>query len=419
MAATMEPEVVTAAVPDPDLVALAEKSARWRTVWRVHFYSGILSMPFMLMMALTGLMILYVQPYRELTQKDLRIVSVGPATVSYDQMEQAVEKAYPGVKVVSMTMPYKASASTIFGLGNGREAFVNQYSGKVLGDDDPTGGIAGVSRRLHGTLNNTQRMISLPTVSALWDDGPVMRDYVIGDLVLEIFGGWALVLAVSGVYLWWPRKWNGSGAGRRRLFRIRWKKAGRARWRDMHAVPGALLCGVLLITLVSGMGWSTYWAQNFTSLANEISPNVWTDTPSSSKVTRGDLDRIGNSIPWNTGTAAVPNSYGLPTDGSVAQPVSLNLIARIGHEEGMKPGYSVYFPDNSQKDDAGNPLSGSFVLSNSWPRKTYEARDVFVDQFTGKTLGGRDAYGYGSVSYFMDSLVSVHMGTQFGWSIAS
>jgi uncharacterized iron-regulated membrane protein len=358
MAATMEPEAVTAAVPDTDLAALAEKSARWRTVWRVHFYSGILSMPFMLMMALTGLMILYVQPYRELTQKDLRIVSVGPATVSYDQMEQAVEKAYPGVNVVSMTLPYKASASTIFGLDNGREAFVNQYSGKVLGDDNPTGGIAGISRRLHGTFNNTKRMISLPTVSALWDDGPVMRDYVTGDLLLEILGGWAMALAISGIYLWWPRKWTDKAPGRRRLFNIRWNKKGRARWRDMHAVPGVLLCALLAFTLVSGMAWSTYWGANFTSLANKISPNVWTDTPSSSKVTRADLDRFDNSIEWNTGSTPIPNSYGLAADGSVARPVTLDALVKLGQQEGMKPGYSVYFPDNSQKDDAGNPLNG-------------------------------------------------------------
>jgi hypothetical protein len=31
---------------------------------------------------------------------------------------------------------------------------------------------------------------------------------------------------------------------------------------------------------------------------------------------------------------------------------------------------------------------GSFALNNSWPRKTSEARSVFLDQFTGRNNGG-------------------------------
>jgi len=59
-------------------------------------------------------------------------------------------------------------------------------------------------------------------------------------------------------------------------------------------------------------------------------------------------------------------------------------------------------------------LYGSFTLSNSWPRKTGEAKDVFIDQFSGATLGQQDVYGYGSVSRAVDTTVSIHMGTQWG-----
>ena len=51
----------------------------------------------------------------------------------------------------------------------------------------------------------------------------------------------------------------------------------------------------------------------------------------------------------------------------------------------MKQGYTVYFPANSE-DEAGNPVYGSFYLTNSWPRKTGEARDLFLDQFTGEQV---------------------------------
>ena len=109
-----------------------------------------------------------------------------------------------------MTMPTDSGHSVIFGIddgsASGRQVFVDQYSGDVLGSTNPDGGIVGLANRLHGTLNNDRVTVDLPTVSALWDDGAVMRPYVVGDLVLELAGIWTLVLVASGLFLWWPRK---------------------------------------------------------------------------------------------------------------------------------------------------------------------------------------------------------------------
>lgn len=79
----------------------------------------------------------------------------------------------------------------------------------------------------------------------------------------------------------------------------------------------------------------------------------------------------------------------------------------------MKPGYTIAFPTN-EVDEADNPLYGSFTLYNSWPRKTSEARDVFIDQFSGATLAEQRVYGMGAIYQGMDILVSTHMGTQLG-----
>ena len=84
-------------------------------------------------------------------------------------------------------MPRNDTASTEFGLDSGRSAFVNPYTNEVLGTVDPGGGIVGLANRLHGFFNNEQRMIRLPTIAFLFDGGPVMRDFVLGDVILEIF----------------------------------------------------------------------------------------------------------------------------------------------------------------------------------------------------------------------------------------
>lgn len=243
-----------------------------------------------------------------------------------------------------------------------------------------------------------------------------MRDYVVGDLVLEVLGVWTIVLVLSGLYIWWPRRSRAGTEptnGRRRVLGVRLGATGRARWRDLHGLSGIVLFSLVLLTVISGLAWSTYWGPNFAAVANEISPNAFTDSPASALGERGDLDRLGNQIHWNTGDTPIPASYATEADGSQPAPISLDSVVAISAEEGMKPGYTVFFPANAE-DEAGNPVLGSFTVSNSWPRQTGEARDLFLDQFGGERLAEQDVYGYGAVSQGLDTLVSVHMGTQFG-----
>ena len=414
-----------AGVAGADLAA-ADDSRRWRSVWRIHFYSGMFSMPFILLMAVTGLVILYTQPIERVTQGDVRTISETSAAraadgelLSFDEQVAAVEAAYPDATAFDLTPPAAANSATrVFvddGSVSGLHVFVDPATGEVLGDVKPGSGVIGLSNRLHGYLNNDAAMISLPAVAALWDDGPVMRDYVLGDLVLEILGVWTLVLVVSGLYLWFPRRSRSStgSKGVRRTWFIRKGATGRARWRDLHGLGGVTMLVAMLITIVSGLAWSTYWSEQFGSLASELTPGAAVDQPASTLGVRGDLDRFGNQIPWATGDFPIPASYAPEADGSLPAPLSLDAVVAIAEEEGMKPGYTISFPSNDV-DEAGNPVYGSFTMYNSWPRKTGEARDVFVDQFSGTTLAEQDVYGYGTVQRGMDTLVSTHMGTQLG-----
>jgi YD repeat-containing protein len=420
-----------------------DRSRRWRSMWRVHFYAGIFAFPFILLMAITGLVILHTQPIQDLTENRYRKVAspktassatASGTTVSYDAQARTVEKAFPDAPIQSFVVGRDKTHATIFHVDdkttNGRDVFVNPITGQVLGSTKTGGGIVGLANRLHGFLNQKTATVSLPTVSALWDNGKIMRPYVLGDLAIELLGLWTLVLVMSGFVLWWPRRKKtatttvtSSPMSREdaqsfplrppQRFGIRRRLTGRARWRDLHATGGIVLFGAMVLTIISGLVWSTYWGANFTALANEVSPNVWTDTPASPLGARGDLDRFGNQLPWNTAGLQLPASYAQP-DATKPAPLSLDDVVRVASQERMFPGYQVSLPSNITNETTGTKTYGSFSLSNSWPRKTSEARTVFVDQFTGKTLGGMDVYGYGTVSRTMDTLVSVHMGTELG-----
>jgi uncharacterized iron-regulated membrane protein len=397
-----------------------DQSRRWRSLWRIHFYSGMFAMPFVVVMALTGLVILYTQPIQDAVDGRLRTVPKATQVVSYDIQASAVEQRFPNAKILSLTPPVSSSQSTAFDLDDGskagRQVFVNPHTGAVLGSVNKGGGVVGFANRMHGFLNASSYKISLPTVSAFWDHGAVMRPYVLGDLMLEMLGGWTLVLIMSGIYLWWPRRRSAAAdrGNARKRFGIRRGVTGRARWRDLHGFSGVLMLGALALTIVSGMAWSTYWGPNFTALANSISPNAWTDSPASVLGVRGDLDRLGNATPWNTADRPIPASYATPTDGSAPAPLSLDSVVAIAKRESMKPGFIVKLPTNKVDETTGTTLYGSFTISNSWPRKTGEGRDLFLDQFSGTTRAEQTGSGYGKVSYAMDTLVNTHMGTQLG-----
>jgi uncharacterized iron-regulated membrane protein len=403
--------------------ASAAASREWRTAWRIHFYSGVFALPFVALMALTGLVILYTQPIQDWTEGGLRTVEVGDETVPYEGQVAAVEDAYPDATVLSVTTPSAPDRATVVGLEGGdqhtagNEAFVDPYTGEVLGSSDSGGVIVGLANRLHGFLNLESVTMSLPTVSALWDGEAVMREYVVFDLVLELLGVWTLVLVFSGLFLWWPRrtrsKARGTAKGSGTVLGVRRGVTGRARLRDLHGMSGLLVISLVVVTVVSGLGWSTYWGANFGALADELTPGEVVEAPPSGLGTRGDLDRFGNQLTWNTGDFPIPASYATSTDGSAPAPVRLDDVVRIARDEGMEPGFSVYLPTNVTAED-GETTYGSFTVSNSWPRKTGEARDLYLDQFTGETLDEQRAYGLGPVGYGMDVLVSTHMGTQLG-----
>jgi uncharacterized iron-regulated membrane protein len=416
--------------PEPDGGRLTDEhdtnaanaaSRQWRSLWRIHFYSGMFALPFILLMSVTGLVILYTGPIEDLTRGDvLSVESRSGEFASFDEQAAAVQEAHPDASLGDMTPPADPGRSTRFFVDDGSDAglhvYVDPYTAEVLGDSTPGGGVVGLSNRLHGYLNNDSVTVPLPAVAALWDGGAIMRDYVLGDLVLEILGVWTLVLVGSGLYLFWPRRSrNSSGTkGERRLLSVRWSAGGRARLRDLHGLAGLVMIPVMVLTIVSGMAWSTYWAEGFSSAAEKLTPGNPAEATTSTSVTRGDLDRFGNQIPWSTGDRAIPASYApAATDGSLPDPVSLDDMVRIADEEGMLPGYTIAFPVN-ETDEAGNPVNGSFTVYNSWPRSTGEARDVFVDQFSGTTLDEQRVYGSGSIAVGMDYLVSTHMGTQLG-----
>ena len=186
------------------------------------------------------------------------------------------------------------------------------------------------------------------------------------------------------------------------------QEKGRARWRDLHAVPGFLLSFVLAFFVISGMPWSSFWGSSWSFVASKITPPTEVDQPSSTVARLGDLDRFGNKINWSLQDDPVPAS-GIdagshqvgdhnatagesrpvpahdPAPTEVPARISLDAVARVAADEGLRPGYAIALPEDGADAD-GTTVYGSYALSNPWPIKTEQSLTVYVDQFSGTTL---------------------------------
>lgn len=219
-----------------------DRTTLYRTIWRWHFYAGLLVIPFILLLATTGSLFLF-KPQMDAWEESAwrgppraaREVMASP-----DAQVAAALTAAPDATLRSYRLPRGAGEPAVVtvdlpGGGGQRELFVAP-SGRVTAMVDPDQRWSNWLQRLHGSL-----LLGLP-----------------GGLLVETAASWAIVLILSGLYLWWPR-----GKGLAGVVFPRITAGKRLVWRDLHAVTGFWVSGLALVLLLSGLPWTDGWATAF------------------------------------------------------------------------------------------------------------------------------------------------------------
>ena len=224
-------------------------SGWFRAFWRWHFYAAFLVVPILLVLSVTGLIYLFRFQIEPLLHADLMRVEApaGAAfTQPYNAQQIAVENARPGAEIVSMTEPADPGSSTRFSVvtaaGEARDVFVDPWTAQVLGSLDPDRTVSGIAVLLHGELMAGR----------------------FGDHLIELAACWAVVMAVTGYYLFV----KGRVARRRR----RRSGAPGARLRQRHGMVGAVVGVGLLGLLVTGLPWTGIWGSGSSSSPPPAAP---------------------------------------------------------------------------------------------------------------------------------------------------
>lgn len=391
-----------------------------RRIWRLHFWVGLFAAPVLVVLACSGLVILYSQPLDALLNGHLLVVDPGPQTVPLDaQVATAKQHVAATDTLEAVTPPDGPNSSTRVDFSaadaegypqaeaNVIQVFVDPYTGAYLGQRDQLSGLVGWANQLHRMFGNDGPHMQLPSLGHLINPSAYPQSTIpvgIGNLWMELTATWILVLLASGIYLWWPRAIE---AGKP-LLRVRWRDGGRIRWRDVHALTGVVIAVILICYILSGMTWTRYWGENWRAVTATVTPSAGIDAPST-PAKLGDYDRLGRRIAWAASDDPIYASQ--PTPGAAR--LSYADIDRIAKDEHMVPGYAIFPPSDSVQD--GVTTYGSYTVVNRWPQRVSEQRTLYLNQFTGATITNATAAQDGALSKLTSFGIAMHMGNQMGW----
>ena len=354
----------------------AAVSSFYRAVWRWHFYAGLLILPFLITLSITGAIYLFREEVDQFVHSDFMLVTPGDEQrLTPTQIIEAALAAQPG-RVVKYTTPATDTRSTEITVQpetGGRVAvYVDQYSGKVLETRPDRSTFAWTVRYLHSFRYF----------------GPTPR------LIIEIVGGWSILMVVTGICLWWPRGQSGG------VVSVRGAPARRVFWRDLHAVTGILVGGALVFLAVTGMPWSSVWGAKVNQWANGTNfgypSGVRVEVPMSGQ----RLDDVARTA-WSLEQARIPEVHA-PEPGASA--IGLDAAIARFDELGLHRGYTVALPSSET-----GVYSGSV-----YPDDLTFQRVIHLDQYTGAPLVDMSYADYGPLGRWLEFGINTHMGQTFG-----
>jgi uncharacterized iron-regulated membrane protein len=212
----------------------------YRMLWRWHFYAGLFCIPFVIILSLTGATYLFKTQIEAAFDAPYNNLAVSGPSAPVSTQVHAALRGQDGSTLKSYRLPQQpGDAAQIIVTKDGVDflTYVHPTSAKVLKSIKNEDRLMSVVATIHGEL--------------LAGDN--------GSLIVELAASWALVMVVTGLYLWWPRQATG-------LAGVIWPRLARGSkvfWRDIHAVTGIWISGFAIVLLLSGLPWTNVWGDAF------------------------------------------------------------------------------------------------------------------------------------------------------------
>jgi len=296
----------------------------------IHRWLGFISGLVVFIVSITGCIFCFQDEIQDAIH-DYRTVAVSDAPfVKPSALKSAALKYLPKGTYAGIIYngPERAALVGVIDKAGYHNLYTNPYTGKILGDDI-------LQKNFFVIVEHIHLYLLLPA-----NIGSV----VVGTAVI-IF----VVLMITGIILWWPKR----KTDRKRSFTIKWN----GRWRrinyDLHNVLGFYATGIAIILAVTGLCISFEWVREGIYKAANLGKTIAYER----KVFKSDstLKAIKQKVP------AIDIAYQTMVEKS---PQAKMLIFYGGNTAG----------------EALNGIAYKKVLH-------YDSRDTYqFDQYTGKTL---------------------------------
>ncbi|SFJ44048.1 PepSY-associated TM helix domain-containing protein [Planctomicrobium piriforme] len=252
---TQQTELTDATLSDESSQALPSGSLR-RMIWRWHFYAGMLVGPVLFVVALTGALYVFKDEIEGLAYA--RIQTATAQGAQHSLQEQVASAGLFVTKRETLLAPWRVTRlhgehrATMVSFRGEKglrtvHVYVNPHDAQVLGCVDTERGWP----KLFATILNIHRHLFVGTI---------------GRWITELSACWTLILLLTGLYLWWPRRLTRLGG----VWVPRWRAKSYLLLRDLHALTGVYYLPVFSVIVMTGLWYSDFLGQNSRRIAENF-----------------------------------------------------------------------------------------------------------------------------------------------------
>lgn len=382
--------------------ALGGSRRLYLAAWRWHFYAGLFVVPFLFVLAASGLAMIISEPLDRYLQRDLLEVASRGDALPPSEQAAAVAAAYARWNLttfraspeprestrIDLSPRHAHSEHAAHGEAQSITVFVDPHTAQILGELDANRTLYAWAKALHGTL-----LLG-----------------IVGDYAIEIVAGFGVLLIVSGLYLWWPR----DGKPLRQAFFPPVATGGPRRWRNLHGAMGAWVAPFLLFFFLSGLAWTPFWGGEFVQTWSSL-PGEQFDAPLS-HATHEELNHgAHHEVPWALEQTPLPASGsqggtpGIAKDG----PITLDDVVGYARASGFAT-FRVHWP----RGETGVWTIATTTIAGD-TRDFAGDRIVHLDAATGNVLGEARFADYSPMGKFMAAGIPLHQGDTSVVNLAS
>ncbi|SDZ89563.1 PepSY-associated TM helix domain-containing protein [Pedobacter hartonius] len=351
-------------------VSLFNRINKW-----LHLWLGLASGIIVLIVCITGCIWVFNEEITALLEPETKVEKQDKPVLTPSQLSVIAARLYPG-KVVGYAQ-YIQGRTIDLSLrnpqekgrhGGGTTLKINPYTGQVVGRQVRKKGDVDFFR----FILNGHRFLWLP-----YGIGRPVVNY--GTLVF-------VVLLVTGMIWWYPKKWNKGTVDK--SFKIKWGASFKRVNLDLHNVLGfyslLFLLAIALTGMVYGISWYSeglYWATSGGEKLREFRP-VKSDTVNAKHLY---TPQQAMDIAWTKVTAKHPRSegfyYSFPDTSKAMATISITVYPTAGQ---FYNNQSYTFGQHSLKELKGN---GVYAISYAASGFGGKLRKMNYDIHVGSILG--------------------------------